>query len=453
MSRLASVFQGSSLRARAMRSSVLTVGGFGASQIIRLASNLILTRLLFPEAFGMMALVMVFIQGLYQFSDVGVGPAIMQSKRGDDPRFLNTAWTIQAGRGVLLWLAASVLAYPMALLYGEPQLMQLLPVAALTLVIQGFNPTRLMLANRHLQLGRVTAIDIVTQLSGILSAVVLAYLTQSVWALVFSSIISSLVQLALFWIYLEGHRDRFEWERPAAHELINFGKWIFLSTVAGFLFNQSDKMLLGKYLPLDQFGVYNIGFFLASFPLLLGVSVTHKLLIPLYRERPPRESAANFTALRKMRFVVSGGLLFGVAVLAFAGVPLVAFLYDPRYHSAGIIVTIIACMQVPHIIVLTYDQAALAAGDSKRFFVLAATRAVVMLAVMLIALETFGLIGALFSIGIAMVLIYPVVIWLARRMGAWDPVHDLVFALLGSVVIALAIWMNWDSVVQLAAMS
>ena len=300
MKRLTNIFQGSNLRARAMRSSVLTVGGFGASQIIRLASNLILTRLLFPEAFGMMALVMVFIQGLFQFSDVGIGPAIMRSTRGDDPPFLNTAWTIQAGRGVLLWLAACVLAYPMALIYGEAQLMQLLPVAAFTLVIQGFNPTRLMLANRHLQLGRVTVIDIFTQLSGIVSAVVLAYLTQSVWALVFSSIISSLVQLVLFWVFLEGHRDRFQWERPAAHELINFGKWIFLSTVAGFLFNQSDKMLLGKYLPLDQFGVYNIGFFLASFPLLLGISVTHKLLIPLYRERPPRESAQNFKALRKI---------------------------------------------------------------------------------------------------------------------------------------------------------
>jgi O-antigen/teichoic acid export membrane protein len=451
MKRFQALFQGSNLRARAMRSSVLTVGGFGASQIIRLASNLILTRLLFPEAFGMMALVMVFIQGLYQFSDVGVGPAIMQSKRGDDPHFLNTAWTIQAGRGVLLWLAASLLAYPMALLYGEAQLMQLLPVAAFTLVIQGLNPTRLMLANRHLQLGRVTAIDIVTQVSGIVSAVVIAYLTQSVWALVFSSIISSLVQLALYWIYLEGHRDRFEWEKPAAHELINFGKWIFLSTVAGFLFNQSDKMLLGKYLPLDQFGVYNIGYFLASFPLLLGISVTHKLLIPLYRERPPRESSAKFAALRKMRFVVSGGLLFGVALLALVGVPLVEVLYDERYHSAGIIVTIIACMQVPHIIVLTYDQAALAAGDSKRFFVLAASRAVIMLGAMLIALEVFGLVGALFSIGIAMVLIYPVVVWLARRMGAWDPLHDLAFACLGAIVIAIALWLNWDGVVQLAA--
>ncbi|MGB7318945.1 MAG: oligosaccharide flippase family protein, partial [Planktotalea sp.] len=256
-----------------------------------------------------------------------------------------------------------------------------------------------------------------------------------------------------YWTYLEGHRDKFEWEKPAASELINFGKWIFLSTVAGFLFNQSDKMLLGKYLPLDQFGVYNIGFFLASFPLLLGVSVTHKLLIPLYRERPPRASAANFAALRKMRFVVSGGLLFGVALLAFVGVPLVGFLYDPRYQAAGIIVTIIACMQVPQIIVLTYDQAALAAGDSKRFFVLAASRAVIMLTAMFIALEMFGLIGALFSIGLAMVLIYPVVIWLARRMGAWDPFHDLAFALLGAAVMALALWMNWDGVVELAAMS
>lgn len=453
MKQIATAFKGSNLRARVMRSSALTVGGFGASQIIRLASNLILTRLLFPEAFGMMALIMVFIQGLYQFSDVGVGPAIMQSKRGDDPRFLNTAWTIQAGRGVLLWIAACILAYPMAAIYGEPQLMQLLPVAALTLVIQGFNPTRRMLANRHLQLGRVTIIDVVTQLSGIISAVALAYLTQSVWALVFSSIISALVQLALFWIFLEGHRDRFEWERPAAQELINFGKWIFLSTLAGFLFNQADKMLLGKYLPLDQFGVYNIGFFLASFPLLLGVNVTHKLLIPLYRERPPAESAANFAALRKMRFVVSGGLLFGVAILAFTGVPLTQFLYDPRYHAAGAIVVVISAMQVPQIIILTYDQAALAAGDSKRFFVLAATRAVVMLGVMIAALELFGLIGALFAIGIAMLLIYPVAVWLARRMGAWDPLHDLVFTLLGGSMSAAALWYSWPEIMELAALS
>ena len=101
-------FRGSSLTARALRSALFTLGGFGSAQLIRLASNLILTRLLFPEAFGMMALTMVFLQGLQMFSDVGVAPAIQQSKRGDDADFLDTAWTIQVVRGLCLWLAACV---------------------------------------------------------------------------------------------------------------------------------------------------------------------------------------------------------------------------------------------------------------------------------------------------------------------------------------------------------
>ena len=120
-----------------------------------------------------------------------------------------------------------------------------------------------------------------------------------------------------------------------------------------------------------------------------------------------------------------------------------------RYQSAGAIVVIIACMQVPQIIVLTYDQAALAAGDSKRFFVLAVSRAVIMLAVLFIALELFGLVGALFSIGLAMLAIYPVVVWLARHMGAWDPLHDITFALLGAGMISLALWVNWSAIGEL----
>lgn len=452
MRQVISLFQGTDLRARAMRSSVVTVGGFGASQIIRLASNLILTRILFPEAFGMMALVMVFLQGLAMFSDVGVGPAIMQSKRGDDPEFLNTAWTIQIGRGVLLWLAAALMAWPFATFYGEPQLLQLLPVAALTLVIAGFEPTRRWTANRHLSLGKITMIDVVTQLSGIISAVLIAYWTKSVWALVFSGIISATVQLVLFTWLLEGLRNRLQWDKTAARELINFGKWIFLSTIAGFALGQADKLFIGKYLPLDQFGVYNIGFFLASFPLLLGNVIIHKLLIPLYRECPPTESAANFAALRKMRFVVSAALMGMVSILAFIGVPLVALMYDDRYIAAGGVVVLMACMQVPQIIAITYDQAALAVGDSRRYFVLQGLRAVFMIAGLWIGLENFGLLGALVGYGAAMLCAYPVVVWLARKMGAWDPAHDLIFAVLGGIMISIALWANYDAVAALMNM-
>ncbi|MGR3377591.1 oligosaccharide flippase family protein [Salipiger abyssi] len=443
-------FHGSSLTARAVRSSLLTVGGFGAGQVLRLASNLILTRLLFPEAFGLMALVSVFMMGLQQFSDVGVTPAIMQSKRGDERDFLDTAWTIQVLRGGGLWLVACGLAWPMAWFYDEPQLLQILPVASLSLLILAFRPTRMDTANRHLLLGRVTLLEFVTQLVGVLSAILLAWITGSVWALVLSGLISCATEVVINSLFLPGARNRFRWDRSAAHELVNFGKWIFLSTVCGFFFSQSDKILIGKYLTLDHFGIYNIGYFLASFPMLLGGMVTRKVLIPIYRETPPTESRENFLRLRKMRFIVTGLLIGMVGVFAMIGAWLVDLMYDPRYMAAGAVTVIVACVQMPQIIVQTYDQAALAAGDSRTFFVLALARAVLMVVCILLGLEIAGLLGALLGMGAAFLLAYPVVVWLARRMGAWDPLHDAIFALAGIALAAIAVAVNWSEIVALA---
>lgn len=442
---------GNSLKARLIRSSGLTVIGYGTSQVLRLASNLILTRLLFPEAFGVMALVSVFMMGLVMFSDLGIGPSIMQNKRGDDPDFLNTAWTIQVIRGFALWIVATALSWPMAWFYSVPELTIYLPVAALTLVILGFKPTRHETANRHLLLGRVTVIDIITQVVGIISAVLLAWWTQSVWALVISGIISAFAQLVMYNLYLPGAKNHFRWEKPAAHELIRFGKWIFLSTIAGFALGQGDKLVLGKYLSLEQLGIYNIGYFLASFPLLLGVMLIGKILIPIYREKPPSESAQNFKQLQKMRFILTGMIFLLVMFFGLSGVALIHLLYDSRYYAAGAVVVLVVIVQIPQVIVLTYDQAALASGDSRRFFVLAAARAILMISGLVIGIQILSLPGALIGQGIAMLAAYPVVVWLARKQGAWDPLHDAVFAVSGVLFAVLALWLNWAAVIDLVA--
>jgi O-antigen/teichoic acid export membrane protein len=434
-----------------MRSSAITVMGFGAGQVIRLASNLILTRLLFPEAFGMMAMVSVFLMGLAMFSDVGVGPAIMSSKRGDEPEFLNTAWTIQIFRGLSLWAVACAFTYPISLYYGEPDLIYYLPVAALTLMLNGFNPTRAETANRHMQAGRVTLIEVATQVVGIVTAVIFAWILHSVWALVISGIVASLAHLVMLNLFLPGVSNRLQWEKPAAAELIHFGKWIFLSTVCGFAIGQADKVIIGGYLSLANFGLYNIAFFLASFPFMLGGMVMRRLLIPIYRESPPLASAANFARLRKMRIAATGALSALTMVLAFSGVWLVQLMYDDRYSMAGGIVVLIAVIQMPALIMMTCDQAALAMGDSRRFFVLTLVRAVLVVAGMLIGLQTAGLIGALVGQGLANVAAYPVLVWLIARHGAWDPLHDAAFAVLGVVFGALALWMNWGAVVALVA--
>ncbi|MCL3881765.1 oligosaccharide flippase family protein [Marivita sp. GX14005] len=452
MNGFAGRLRGGSLQARFMRGSLFTLGGYGASQGLRLLSNLVLTRLLFPEAFGLMALVAIIMQGLAMFSDVGISPAIMQSKRGDDPEFLDTAWTIQVIRGAVLWVFASLIAVPVASIYNEPLLAWILPVSGLSLLVSGFNPTRMETANRHLLLGRLTGIDLAAQAAGIVLAVGLAWWMQSVWALVISGVAASVLQLAAYDLYLPGKRNRFHWESGAAAELIHFGKWIFLSTICGFIYMQSDKLLLGKYLPLDQFGVYNIGFFLASFPLLMGGVMTRKMLIPLYRERPPADSDANFRKLQRMRFVLTAGIVALTGAVALSGVWLVDTLYDDRYAMAGAVVVLLASMQMPQIIALTYEQAALATGDSRRFFVLSAARAVLTVSFLLAGLALGGLFGALIGMGLAGLAAYPFVVWLARHAGAWDPAHDGAYALVAAALVALAIWFNSNQISVLAAL-
>lgn len=438
---------------RAARSGAITVLGFAATQAIRLAANLILTRLLFPEAFGMMAIVSVFLMGLAMFSDLGIGPSIMGSKRGDDPDFLNTAWTIQIIRGAVLWLIACLLTWPVALFYGEPELLYYLPVAALTPLINGFNPTRLETANRHLQAGRVTLIDIGVQTAGVIAAVALAWATQSVWALILSGLIGALAHLVALNLFLPGPGNRLRWEPSAARELIHFGKWIFLSTFCGFAIGQADKVILGHYLALGDFGLYNIAFFLASFPWMLGGMVMRRVLIPVYRDSPPKDSAANFARVRRMRMAATGGLSALVILLAFAGPWLTQLLYDPRYYAAGGIVVLIAVVQMPALLILTCDQAALAAGDSRRFFVLTLARAGLVVAGLLVGWQVGGLPGAILGQGLGNLLAYPVLAWLLRPHGAWDPAHDAAFGVLAIVAGSAAIWLHSDELIALAAMT
>ena len=107
--------------ASARHNAVWTVAGFGAMQVIRFGSTLILSRLLFPDIFGLMALVNVFLQGLQMFTDVGIGPSIIQNKRGDEPDFRDTAWTILVLRGLLLWFCSVLIAIPVWLLLPRRQ--------------------------------------------------------------------------------------------------------------------------------------------------------------------------------------------------------------------------------------------------------------------------------------------------------------------------------------------
>ena len=436
------------LVARLLRSSSWIILGYGASQAFRLISNLILAKLLFPEAFGLMALISVITLGLILFSDVGIAPSIAQSDRGDDPAFLNTAWTIQVIRGFGLWITACILAYPVSLFYGQPDLTFYLPIAAFAMVINGFEPTRIQTALRHLNLGRVTALDLMSQLIGITSMIVLAYLWQSVAALVVGGLITALALLLLRYVFLPGQRNKFDWEKPAVNELVTFGKWIFLSTLFGFFSTQGDKAILGKFLSLQNLGIYNIGFFLASFPILLGQNVTGRVMIPVYREMDSKDAAK----ISRIRYGLTAGLMSLLAFMALAGPWLVDHLYDERYLASGAVVSAVSIAMMPVVIGMTYDHAALARGDSRRYFVLSATRACLQVGFLLLGVIAGGLIGALLGMALGALLSHVVIIWLARAHHVWDAKHDTVFFLFWVGAAVLTIWTHGPMIIELLGM-
>ncbi|MBK7644951.1 MAG: oligosaccharide flippase family protein [Planctomycetes bacterium] len=353
------------LRKRVITGSVWTLASYGGSQLLRLGGNLIFARLLFPEAFGLMALVNVFVQGLTMFSDIGIGPSIIQNKRGEDPAFLNSAWSIQVVRGALLWIASALGAAPFAAWYGEPQLASLIPVAALAALISGFTSTKLFSGERRIALARITVIDFSSQTIGLVSMVAWCFVTRSVWAIVFGGLIGTATKTLLTHLVLPGERNRFAIEREAFRELTRFGRWIFVSTALAFLTSQVDRLLLGKFVNIDQLGVYSIAINLASLAPTIALMLTGTVLFPLLAHHSRTDAKAYEQALFGARAMILKGALFVLAGLALFAPAFFGLLYDSRYSEAAWIAQLLTVPMWVWMLMLSADRAALAAGNSK----------------------------------------------------------------------------------------
>ena len=242
-----------SLKKAALNSAAWTMVGFVLMQILRFTSNLILARLLYPEVFGLMALVNAFIIGVHMFTDVGIGPSIIQSPRGDDEDFYNTAWTVQICRGWGLWLALTALAWPVGLFYENADLSWLLVVAGAGETIRAFNSTAVFTLSRRLIRGRLVALEVATYGISVTITIIWIWFYPTVWALVIGGVISCSIEMVLSHLLLPGYRNRPRWEPRAVHELLHFGKWIFLSSLFTFLAGQADRLIVGK-VSLEKLG-------------------------------------------------------------------------------------------------------------------------------------------------------------------------------------------------------
>lgn len=325
------------LKSKAVRGAYWTVLGFGANQLFRITSNLILCRLLVPEAFGLMSLVSVFLQGLKMCSDVGISPSIVQSEHGDNPAFLKTAWTIQVGRGFALWMGAIALAWPLSRVY-DPSLLVLLPVVGITAFINGFNSTALYSLRRHIQVIPGVVFDVLSQVLSLTIMVLWAIFVQrDVWALVVGAIVGALVKLILsFVLFPTPFAHRLYWDREAAKALFRFGRWIFLSTVFAFLMHHGDRLLLGVYMPMSVLGVYSIAVTFSRLIQKVAGRLRQFVLLPVFSHIARERAAEQLReSLYRVRWRMDFAFLPPAAFMLMTGETVIHTLYDVRYHEAG----------------------------------------------------------------------------------------------------------------------
>jgi O-antigen/teichoic acid export membrane protein len=327
--------KGPSLRKQAMHGTAWTIGSYGVTQVLRLGSNIIVSHMLAPGAYGLMALISVVTIGLGMFSDIGIRPAIIHSKRGNDPDLLNTAWTIQMIRGFALWIIASALAPFLAWFYAQPQLLHLIPVASFVTVINGFTPTSGVVLERGMQFKKTSTIQLIAAFVGAVSTVTWAYFDRSVWALVAGWLITNLVSCLLYHPIIGGPSNRFRWDRSAAKELLAMGRWIFISTAVAFIATYVDRAMLGKLVPIEVMGVYNMAVTLAFMPGELISRLTLSVLLPAlahHARSNPQTLAEKVLLARRVIMSVTLFVLLGLIVIA---PPFFRILYDARYADAA----------------------------------------------------------------------------------------------------------------------
>lgn len=394
-----------------IKASIWSSLGYILTQLTRLIGNLLLTRLLVPEYFGVMGIVSIVYVGLYMFSDLGIRQNVIQSSYGEDNEFLDTAWTIQIIRGFLiafLMLFVSGILYIVNsnsllnddIVYSDPMLPLALSIISIQPIIQGFESINISLQNRNLALKNITYLEIISQTSGTVLMVVLAYYYHNIWSLISGMIFGTAVKTVMSYFLVPGRLNHLRLTDKYVHEIIRFGKWIILSSISGFFLSQGDRLLLGGLVGPETLGIYTIAYFLASSIYLALNRLTQSVFLPALSNKARNNSQQLIDAYFKIRKHTDIISFFVAGALFVSGQEIINLMYDNRYEDAGWMLEILGFSTIG-IAVVVIEQVFLAIGKSKWMSMLSIIQLTILYIGLPICYYHYNLYGAIWLISIS----------------------------------------------------
>lgn len=434
------------LKHRVVRAGGLTLIGYGTTQVLRFGSNLILTRLLFPEAFGLMILVQVVLTGVALLSDMGISQGIIITSRGADTRYTNTAWTIQVCKGAVIAVILLALAKPVSIYYAQPLLAQMIPMVALVAFFDGFASTKVALASRNVDALRLTMIDVGSLIVNIVAATFLAWLHPTPWALIWGYMAGELTKMLSGHLLLQGPRNHFQWDRSTARGIFSFGLPVMLSSSLTFLGGEGNRLIWGSLLDVKLLGFLGLATTINVVAWQAVKQLSGRVLLPAYSEVWRTNPSRFSRAVERARMVQIAPAWCVALILAYGGPTIFHWFYDNRYAQAGVILQVLALGLMVDMLNGSFSGVLWAMNKVSTSTVMQVALLVCQIGGMLTGYWWDGKPGAIIGFAAAGWVLYPLNATVYARLGLWHPRIDIPVLLASTAaVIGLVLTNDWSA--------
>ncbi len=276
----------------------------------------VLSRLLEPEAFGLVALAMVFTVFVKIFQDQGFGVAIVQ--RADLEReHLDTAFWISVATGSSLMLAGIAASGLVAAFFQEPQLAPVLRWLSLGIVFGAVSSTQTAILRRNLAFKSLAARSLIATVVGGVVGLSMAFAGFGVWSLVAQNLVMAAVGAVVLW-RVSDWRPGFKVSKKHYRDLLPFGMSVLGTNVLRTFIQRADDLLIGYFLGTTLLGYYTIGYRLLLVILRLVTGITNAVAVPILsriQHEPKRVRRAFYKAIQYTS-LLSLPVFVGLAALA-----------------------------------------------------------------------------------------------------------------------------------------
>lgn len=239
-----------------------------SAQLVSFIVSIILARLLVPEAYGVIALITVFITLCDEFITSGLNTALIQKKNADNVDF-STIFYFSFTVSVVLYVVLFFAAPFIAVFYDMPIISPVLRVMGLRIIVGAVNSVQHAYVSRSMQFRRFFYSTIIGTIASAVVGIAMAYGGYGVWALVAQYCLNSLINTLVLWFTVKW-RPELKFSFMRLKSLYSYGWKIFAASMLRTLYNNLRSLIIGKLYSSEDLAYYNKG---QSFPSLISTNI------------------------------------------------------------------------------------------------------------------------------------------------------------------------------------